>query len=157
MEPPASDLLQPSLSAHTLRRAPYSHQACFFTSFFGGPVASLGISALNGHRIGRLPRDLAWLVPLLLLWLAAEWAWQRTVSGQQFNAWLLDHLGESGPRYAERALALLLFACSTWVHRREHRAADLMGLARPNGWGPGLLLIVAGSAATWFLKQAMQS
>ena len=152
MQPPAHDLLQPSLSAHSLRRAPYSHQVCFFSSFFGGSAAALGIAALNAHRTGRLTRDLAWLMPVLLAWLAWEWWWQSTASGQQYDAWLLAQLGQGGPRYAERALALLLFALGTWVQRREHRAADLMGLDRPNGWIAGLLIIAAGNLLSWLMR-----
>lgn len=153
--PSAPDLLQPSLSARAVRLAPYSHQAGFLVAFFGGPAAVLGITALNAHRVGRLPRDLAWLLPALLAWLLFEAWWAGTPSGRQFNGSLQALLGPSGPRYAERALGLLGFALSCVLHRREQRAADMLGLTRPNGWIAGLAFVVAGYVFGQVLAQVL--
>lgn len=150
--PSAPDLLQPSLSARTVRRPPYSLRAGFLASFFGGPAAALGMAALNAHRAGRLPRDLAWLLPALLAWLLFEAWWAATPSGQQFNEGLQAVLGASGPRYLERGLGLLGFALAYVLHRSEQQAADMMGLERPNGWVAGVALVVAGYVVTWLLK-----
>ena len=115
-------------------------------------MAALGMAALNAHRAGRLPRDLAWLLPALLAWLLFEAWWAATPSGRQFNEGLQAVLGASGPRYLERGLGLLGFALACALHRSEQRAADMMGLERPNGWVAGVALVVVGYVVTWLLK-----
>ena len=150
--PSAPDLLQPSLSARPVRQAPYSLRAGFLVAFLGGPAAVFGMATLNAHRVGRLPRDLAWLLPALLAWLLFEVWWAATPSGRQFDAGVQVALGASGPRYLERGLALLGFALTCLLHRREQRVADMLGLDRPNGWGAGVALVIAGYGVAWVLK-----
>jgi len=148
-----SDLLQPSLSVRPVRLAPYSLQAGFLVALCGGPAAVFGMATLNAHRVGRLPRDLAWLLPALLAWLLFEAWWAATPSGRQFNVGVQAALGFPGPRYVERGLALLGFVLSGMLHRREQRAADMMGMARPNGWVAGVVFVVGGYLVAWLLHE----
>jgi hypothetical protein len=80
-----------------------------------------------------------------------------TGTGQAALAWSRDMLGARGGELLRRALALAFFAATAlWLHRREHRMADLMGLQRPNGWVMGLLLIVAGNVLAFLLRAGMK-
>ena len=99
----------------------------------------------------------AWLLPAFALWIGFEWSLVHTGAGQAALAWSRDMLGSRGGELLRRALALAFFAATAlWLHRREHRMADLMGLQRPNGWVMGLLLIVAGNVLAFLLRVAMK-
>lgn len=145
-----SDLLRPSLSGPAaVAAAPYTSQACFFSAFFGGPFAAAMMLALNARRLGRLQRDAFWVLfvaAAYALWLYFVYA---TPTGRlvydQLHAWL----GARAISVADRLLALLAFGLGALLHRGEQRSADLFGLKRPNGWLGGIVLIVAGIAATW--------
>jgi hypothetical protein len=143
------DLLQPSLQRTAPGRAPYSQTCGFACAFLGGPPSVLLLAAVNAFRLGRWPRDLRWLLPAFALWVGFEWSLVHTASGQAALAWSRDVLGSRGGELLRRALAL-------WLHRREHRMADLMGLQRPNGWRMGLLLIVAGNLLAFLLRVGMK-
>jgi len=149
---PPSDLLQPSLVDTKPREAPYTLQTGFLASFFGGPLAALAMFGVNARRIGRLRSDAVWVAALLVACIAFE-AWRRLLpEGRAFDAWLVDEFGKSGGRYVERLSGLLIFAVAAAIHRREHKASDLMGAARPNGLVLGLALIVGGWLASALLK-----
>jgi hypothetical protein len=149
-----SELLQPSLSSQTLRRAPYSLRVGLLVGFFGGFVAVLVLAGVNAHRVGRWPRDLAWLMPALLAGVLLEAWWWWTPAGQAFNETLQSVVGPSGPRYLTQVLGLLGFGLSAWLHRREQRTTDLMGLARPDGTRLGVALVLLGLLAAWVVKGA---
>lgn len=151
------DLLQPSLQRAAPGRAPYSQTCGFVCAFLGGPSSVLLLAGVNAFRLGRWPRDLAWLLPAFALWIGFEWSLVHTGAGQAALAWSRDMLGSRGGELLRRALALAFFAATAlWLHRREHRMADLMGLQRPNGWVMGLLLIVAGNVLAFLLRVAMK-
>jgi len=150
------DLLRPSLSdPQQLASAPYTLQASFFSAFFGGPFAAALMLALNSYRLGRLRRDVGWVV----LVAAAFFAWlvfiYTTAAGHALQQQMTDWVGGRSMALAERLMALLAFAASTALHRREQRSADLFGLKRPNGWVAGIALIVIGSAAAIGLTAAL--
>jgi hypothetical protein len=149
---PSSDLLQPSLVDTQPREAPYSLQTAFLTSFFGGPLAALAIFGINARRIGRLRSDAVWVAALLVACVAFEAWWRLSLGGQAFDAWLIDQFGKSGGRYFERLSGLVVFALSAAIHRREHKASDLMGAKRPNGLGIGVVLIVGAWVVSALLK-----
>lgn len=149
---PSSDLLQPSLVDTQPREAPYSLQTAFLTSFFGGPLAALAIFGVNARRIGRLRSDAVGAAAVLVACVAFEWWWRRTSGGQAFDAWLIDQFGKSSGRYVERLSGLAVFALGAAIHRREHKASDLMGAARPNGLGIGVALIAGGWIVSALLK-----
>lgn len=150
------DLLQPSLQGPAAARAPYSQTAGFACAFFGGPPAALLMAGLNAWRLGRWPRDLRWLLPALLLWIGFETWLVRSEGGLQLIDWIAEWFGRGAPELIDRAFALACFAATALLlHRREHRMADLMALPRPNGWVPGLLVIVAGNALSYGLLHAL--
>lgn len=144
-------LLQPSLQHDAaIARAPYSQLTGFAAAFLGGPPAVLLVGGLNAWRLQRWPRDLAWLLPGLLLWLALE-GWLLHGHDAVLHG-LVDLLGARTPEILRRGLALAVFGVTALLlHRREHRLADLMGLKRPNGIGPGLAAIVAGNLLSYGL------
>ncbi|WP_395703214.1 hypothetical protein [Aquabacterium sp.] len=146
------DLLQPSLQGQPAGRAPYSQTAGFACAFFGGPVASLLLAGLNAWRVGRWPKDLGFLLPAALLWVGLLAALMHTAAGNAVARAVTELAGRRGPELLMQALGLAYFAFTTlWLHRREHRIADLMGLKRPNGWWVGLALVVLGNGATFGL------
>jgi hypothetical protein len=145
-------LLQPSLTPQRLARSAYSTQVHFLSAFFGGPLAALALSVVNAQRLARWPRDLAWIAPLALLVLAFEWWLVRGSADTGAVLWVTSWLGAEAGHYLNRALALACFGLGTWMHRREQRAADLMGVQRPSGWRMGLLLVVGGSLAEACLR-----
>lgn len=156
-DPTPNALLQPSLGpAQPLREAPYSGQAGFLVSFFGGPLAACLLSALSARRLGRLPRDLPWLAAVGLAYVGLEWAALHTAIGQQAMAALNDLLGGSRHDLAHKLLGLLAFGLFSLLHRQEQRTATLMGLDRPNGTWVGLGLIGLGIAASVLIRQALQ-
>lgn len=150
------DLLQPSLQGPAAGRAPYSQTAGFVCAFFGGPPAALLMAGLNAWRLNRWPRDLAWLLPALLLWVAFE-AWLlRSDGGAQTVEWLAGWFGRGGVELINRALALACFAATALLlHRREHRMADLMGLQRPKGWVVGICVILIGNVLSYGLLRLL--
>ncbi len=147
-----NQLLQPSLSRHAPGRAPFSMQALFIASFFGGPAAAIGFGALNAARLARLRRDAPWIAGAALAWIGFEYAVAATDAGLALVARADIWLGRHAEPVLARGLALLVFVGWLLRHRREQQAADLMGAPRPSGWLPGLGFIVAGIAATALLR-----
>lgn len=146
------DLLQPSLQGQPAGRAPYSQTVGFVAAFFGGPAAALLLGGLNAWRLGRWPRDLVFLLPAALLWMGLVFGLMRTAPGAAVADAATRLVGPRGPELLLRGLGLAYFAFTAlWLHRREHRMADLMGLKRPKGWWVGLGLIVAGLALNFGL------
>ena len=151
-----SDLLRPSLAHSAPRLSPYSLQALFLTSFFGGPLAALGMLALNARRLGRLRRDVPWLVVALLAYVLLEAVLALSPAGRGFIAQADAWLGRRAIEYLVRALALAVFALGLVMHRREHKAAELMGLTRPSPWLPALALVFGCSLLAELLRNFMQ-
>lgn len=133
-EPSIHALLQPSLSGAGLAaRAPYSKQMLLLSAFFGGPVAALLGFGLNVQQLALWRRD-GWLFALACLAGLALWPWAASWSS-----------------VGTRLLALGLLGVGVWRHRREHAGADLMSMTRPNGWGPGVALILVGNVGDFLL------
>lgn len=133
-EPSIHALLQPSLSGAALvARAPYSKQMLFLSAFFGGPLAALLGFGLNVQRLQLWRRD-GWLLALTCLIGLALWPWAAGWS-----------------TVGTRLLALCLLGVGVWRHQREHAGADLMAMKRPNGWGPGIALILVGNLGDFLL------
>lgn len=147
-----NQLLQPSLSRQAPGRAPYSTQALFIASFFGGPAAAIGFGTLNAARLSRLGRDAGWIAAAVLAYLGFEYAIAATAAGQALLARADFWLGRHAESVLARGLALLVFIGWLLRHRREQHAADLLGAPRPSGWLPGLGFIVAGIVVTVLLR-----
>lgn len=144
------DLLQPSLQGPRLGKAPYSQTVGFVCAFFGGPLAVLIFGGVNAWRLGRWPGDLRWLLPGALLWIGFEALLLLHPAGKDLVALLQPWFGQRSAELLMRALALAFFAgTALWLHRREHRMADLLGLDRPSGWTAGLLMLLLGNGLGW--------
>lgn len=139
------DLLRPTLNEYATARAPYSTTTTFVTSFLGGPIASIAIMALNSIQLERLRRDLPVLIGLSIAYIILMLAVFLTSIGVEFRAGLSELLGERGLSFFIRLIALALFGIGYALHRKEQRSADIMGLARPNGWIAGLACIAGAT------------
>jgi hypothetical protein len=155
--PSRPDLLRPSLSDPArLAAAPYSLQAGFFSAFFGGPLASALMLAVNARHLGRLPRDAGWVAVIAAAYIGWLYFAYQTPTGLAFQSALAGVLGSRAMALAERVLALAAFLVGLLLHRREQRSADLFGLKRPNGWVGGLALIAIGFVLTFALRVALE-
>ena len=138
-------LLRPSLGQGARAgAAPYSQQVSALAAFFGGPVAALGMAGLNSRRLGRLGRDLPWLLLLLAGYLGLEW-WMASSHGAPWLARLAEAVGGKVRPPLLTALGLLVFGLASVLHGPSQRLANVMGLDRPKGTAAGLGMIVAGT------------
>jgi hypothetical protein len=145
---PREDLLQPTLTGTAPAAAPYSVQTTFLTGFFGGPFAALAILAINSFRLRRVSRDaLVWSALLVLLAIGG-WLLFHSAAGADVRSWFTDQFGSRAARFSGQALGLAIVGVGYLLHRREQVNADLMGLARPNGWIGGIGCIVIGMAVS---------
>lgn len=145
LDPAVDDLLQPSLSGSGPSRVPYSPRVGMLTAFFGGPFAVVVLQGINAWRMQRLSLDLPWLAAALAAVLAGDW-WLRS-SDRLFALaqWLEWHPADLR-NLLLRFGALAIFSVAAALHAPAQRSVDLMGRQRPNGWIPGIALIVAGNA-----------
>lgn len=145
------ELLRPSLGAQaTPLHAPYSANIQFLAAFAGGPLAAVACWALNTHRLGRWRLDLPLLVPALLAAVGIHALLPSAAMAPllaQLNAWL----GGGAAPLLVRALAIALAGLALWLHRRERRACELMGVAVPNG----LVLLMGIVAAGYLLGRVL--
>lgn len=145
------DLLRPSLSRNDAPRlAPYSQQAGFLTAFFGGPPAALFMAGVNAQRMGRLQKDLPWLIAMGVLFVVMELALLQTDAGRAAATWMQS---EVGWRTYHKLLGLVFFGVASLAHVREQRAATLMGADRPSGWWMGVFLSAIGFILTSVLHE----
>ncbi len=145
------ELLRPTLSHHNAPRlAPYSQQTGFLTAFFGGPPAALVMAGVNAQRMGRLAKDLPWLLALGMVFIVAEYALLQTDAGRDVAHWIRS---VANWRVYHQLVGLLFFGAASLAHRREQRAASLMGADRPKGLWMGVLLIALGFALSKALYQ----
>jgi uncharacterized membrane protein len=141
-------LLQPTLTGTARTAAPYSVQTTFLTGFFGGPFAALAILAMNSFRLRRVSRDaLVWSALLVSLAIGG-WLLFHSAAGADVRGWFTDKFGGRAARFTGQALGLAIVGVGYLLHRREQVNADLMGLARPNGWIGGIGCIVIGMAVS---------
>lgn len=149
------DLLRPTVSEPAqLAAAPYTVQAGFVTAFFGGPLAAAAMLAVNAWRLRRLPRDAGWVALIAVAFVAWLAFMHQTEAGRALQRQMTDAVGRNAMSIAARLIALVACLGGAWLHRREQRSADLFGLARPNGWGLGVALILLGWGASHLLGLA---
>jgi hypothetical protein len=145
------DLLQPSLAAGSAAaRPPYSDTASFVASFFGGPIAALGMFTMSSWRLDRLRRDAPLVLAGLIVYALWFVLWHGQGEASEMLAASLAMLGSNGPALALRLIGLGLFAAGAALHRRERRSAELFGLARPKPWLVVVAWIVVGNVADAF-------
>lgn len=146
------DLLQPSLTAERAdATAIYSAQAGFFTAFFGGPAAAIGMAGLNSWRLGRLQADAPLYLAVFVVYAVAVW-WAFESPAKEM---LVEHLGRRGPQLVIRALALAAFGLFYLRHRSHYRNMEMMDIKPPNGWRAGLPMAIGGTLVTIALAMAI--
>lgn len=137
-------LLEPTLTADASVTAPlYSLQVGFLSSFLGGRLAAVIITAIHSHRLRRLARDLPLLLAGAALTLAMAWWTQRMRGG----AWLAAH--SIGSAIPVRAAGPGYFGLCYLAHRTAYRDMQMMGIPSPSGWIPGIAATIAGRAAAY--------
>lgn len=144
LSPSVERLLQPSLSAQAAPvNAPFSATVQIMAAFFADVPGALVCQLVNIHRMRRWRQD---GLPLLLLAVVALglFALPRLSVGAPLLMLLTDWF--NGTLMWTRFIALLTAGAGLWLHRRERRAADLMGLRAPHGLLPGIGIIVVGNA-----------
>lgn len=137
-------LLRPSLTkAHAV--APlYSPRSSFLLGFFLGPLPLILYSALNSIRLRRTADLFAYALALAAFMGLVYASFMDPLP--QPLAWINGLFGEStSMRGAARVLAILLWCGFYLMHRKEHRATDLLG-DRPSPWRAAIACAVLGSA-----------
>lgn len=151
---PADDLghlLRPSLGPTVAPMRPlYSVRAGFLVAFFGGVYATLGFSALNTRRAGRLARD-AWLYALAAVaWTGVLIAAGHALGTDGLPSWLgFAGTPQRGVRWVGRLTALALFGLVYLRHRALLKTQALVGTDAPNPWAAALLWVVLGAALSF--------
>lgn len=126
-----------------------------WSAFFGGPLAAAAMIGINAWRVGRVRRDVVWVVLIAIAYLAWTFFLEQMPGGADVRQTLVSWLGSRGPVYFERFLSLMVFLGGMLLHRAEQRSADLFALKRPNGWIMGVALIAFGFAASALLVVGM--
>jgi len=148
------DLLQPSLSgADVPATSIYSATTGYVAAFIGGPIGGAVVAMVNAWRLNRLAKD--W--PMALLAVLITWTllyWEIRLGG---SPWLVEHLGNGGPRMLLRVVALLYFVAIYGLHYRSYRNMALLGIEPPSGWVLGFIGIAVGLAGTAGLTVLVQS
>jgi hypothetical protein len=125
----------------------YSAPAFAVSSLFGGPLSAVAFAAIEARALGRLQRDLPWLVLGLVAVLAAALA--------AANWGLLDTaLRDLGTRavptwehVAYRLVAFGYFLAYWWLHRQDRRELAAAGIAPVAGYAAGVVALLAGLVA----------
>ncbi len=137
------DLLQPSLSGDRPARPIYSAQAGFWVAFFGGPVAIALFGGLNARRLGRLRREWPLYAGMgaIFLVLGVVFFVSPQIVGMEPQS-----TGDQSRsfRLGSRGFALVLWLAMFALHRRYHRAAEMLGEDPPSPWKPAIAFIVIG-------------
>jgi hypothetical protein len=154
----SSHLLTPTLSEGAKPIAIYSVRAAFFVAFLGGAGASILFTAINAQRLGRLSKD-AWLLALGAVVIVG---YSIAIGIALGDPSLLGTIGpfvasRSFVRFGGRALGLVLWGLAYAVHRPFHRAAEMMDLAPPKPWKPGIVCTIIGGGLQVALAAAARS
>ena len=134
----------------------YSAPAFAVSSLFGGPLSAVAFAAIEARALGRLQRDLPWL----LLGIAAV----LLVSVLAADRGLLDlALRDLGTRalptwehVAYRLAAFGYFAAYWWLHRSERRELAAAGVAPVPGYAAGLVALLVGLVSGTLLLLALR-
>ena len=134
----------------------YSVPAFAVSSLFGGPLSAVAFAAIEARALGRLRRDLPWL----LLGIAAV----LLVSVLAADRGLLDlALRDLGTRalptwehVAYRLAAFGYFAAYWWLHRNERRELAAAGVEPVPGYAAGLVALLIGLVSGTLLLLALR-
>jgi hypothetical protein len=134
----------------------YSAPAFAVSSVFGGPLAAVAFAAIEARALGRLERDLPWLVAGLAAVIAASVV--AASSGLLDQA--LEDLGTSHvPTWAQvayRLVALGFFIAYWFLHRADRRALAHAGVPAVPGYAAGVVALLTGLVGGTFLLLALR-
>ncbi|OWQ85089.1 hypothetical protein CDN99_23035 [Roseateles aquatilis] len=152
-EPSIEHLLRPSLSVQEApAQAPFSSQAQFLTAFFGGPLAMLFCLTGSIHRMRRWRQDGVFFALLAVASLGlAVLPWLSV--GAPLRDACMALLGKSGPSTWVTLIALLGALASIHRHRRERRAAEMMGLKSENAFLSCLAMVIVAGFVSYMLSR----
>jgi hypothetical protein len=134
----------------------YSAPAFAVSSVFGGPLAAVAFAAIEARALGRLQRDLPWLVAGLVAFVGAA---VIAASSGLLDQALADLGTSSVPTWENVAyrLAALAFFLAYWrLHRADRRALAQAGVAATPGYGAGTVALLAGLVGGTLLLLALR-
>jgi hypothetical protein len=134
----------------------YSAPAFAVSSIFGGPLAAVAFAAIEARALGRLHRDLPWLLAGLAAFVGA--AVVAAASGLLDQAFV--DLGTSRVPTWEQVsyrLAALGFFVLYWrLHLADRRALARAGVAATPGYGAGVVALLLGLVGGTLLLLALR-
>jgi len=142
------------MSLGTVRH--YSTPAFAVCALFGGPLSAVAFAAIQSRAMGRLTRDLPWLLlGLLSVLLASSYA--------ASSGLLREAIADLGTTHvpvllhvAYRVIALLFFY-AYWQRLQPERERLLnAGIAPEPGYGAGVLALLAGLVSGTLLLLALR-
>lgn len=134
----------------------YSVPALAVSSLFGGPLAAVAFAAIEARALGRLGRDLPWIVGGLAAVIAA--ALLAASTGLLDDA-LTDLGTRRVPAWEQAAyrLAALGFFVGYWfLHRADRRELARAGVAPVPGYAAGLAALMIGLVGGTVLLLALR-
>jgi hypothetical protein len=146
-------LLQPTLSSEEQRVPIFSVRACFFTAFFGGPLAVILLLALNSNRLKRLKNDLFFYLVGTLASLVYLFIILDIPEGADVSEWLVSQRHENMfYRYGSRGIGLFFWAAYYYLHKQYYKTMSLFDMEPPNPWIPAIICILAGGLLQFLLS-----
>lgn len=138
-------LLQPTLSNEAQRVPIFSVRACFFTAFFGGPLAITLLSALNSNRLKRLKNDLVFYFFGISAFLVYLFFILDIPEGTNVSEWTASQRRENMfYRYGSRGMGLIFWAAYYYLHKQYYKTMAFFDMERPNPWISAIACILAG-------------
>ncbi len=145
MERNLEHLLQPTLSIEEQRVPIFSVRACFFSGFFGGPLAVTLLSALNSNRLKRLKNDLIFYLIGISAFLVYLFIILDIPEGANISEWTSSQRRENlFYRYGSRGWGLIFWAVYYYFHKQYHMTMSLFDIEPPNPWIPAITCIIIG-------------
>lgn len=134
----------------------YSTPAFAVCSLFGGPLSAVAFAAIQSRAMGRLQRDLPWLLlGLLLVLLASSYA----ASSGLLREALVDLGTTHVPvllHVAYRVIALLFFYAYWKRLQPERERLMRAGIAAEPGYGAGVVALLVGLVGGTLLLLALR-
>jgi energy-converting hydrogenase Eha subunit A len=122
----------------------YSTRAFVVCSLFGGPLSAVAFAALQARAMGRLRRDLPWLLLGLALFLAGAYILAETgLLGEAMTDLGTTHV----PLVSQLVYRLVALGfCFAYWQRQQPEREQLMaaGITPEPGYGVGVVALLVG-------------
>jgi hypothetical protein len=154
--PSNHDLLKPELAEAGPNRSLYSPTALFLTAFWGGPLAVMALSALNSKRMVRLKKDAPCYIVFPAVLFTFYYFAITVPDGVHGLSWL-DEYRRSHPFYKHgpKALALIFWAVSHALHKKQHKAMQLLNIKPKSPWLAAVAASLLGGFASFCMVLAV--